>query len=235
MSKRRVAEQTGTLSDFSHEDDATASGTVRRGLEDHLEGVAEQARRFSCQLPAEIAGDVALAALCHDLGKADPRFQALLHGGNPWAKGPLLAKSGAMPYGRAAFESARRRSGYPLGARHELLSVRLLESAPELLGRAHDPDLVLHLIASHHGHCRPFAPVVDDQKHLEVSLDLWEQRLTANSATGLERLDSGVAERFWRLVRRYGWWGLAGLEAILMLSDHRRSEWEENHSMGGAQ
>ncbi|WP_133511344.1 type I-G CRISPR-associated helicase/endonuclease Cas3g [Candidatus Thiosymbion oneisti] len=231
-SKRRVKnkQRSDDVSDFSHEDDSTASGTVRRELEDHLQGVACLARRFGGHLPPPIAEDIRLAALCHDLGKADPRFQALLHGDNPWTGGPLLAKSGIMRQGYRASERARRNAGYPKGGRHELLSVRLLENAPELLKQAHDPDLVLHLIASHHGYCRPFAPVVDDSDPRDVSLDFEGHTLSANSATGLERLDSGVAERFWHLIRRYGWWGLAGLEAILILSDHRRSEWEENHS-----
>jgi CRISPR-associated endonuclease/helicase Cas3 len=230
VSRRRVAGRARAISDFSHEDDSTASGTASREIKDHLEGVADLARRFTGHLPPKVAEDISLAALCHDLGKADPRFQALLHGGNPWVRGPLLAKSGAMPQGRAAFERALHNSGYPKGGRHELLSVRLIESAPDLLGQAHDPELVLHLVASHHGYCRPFAPVVVDPNSREVSLDFQDCTLSADSATGLERLDSGVAERFWSLVRRYGWWGLAGLEATLMLSDHRRSESEETES-----
>lgn len=224
---RRLPATIGGGTGFSHEDDATASGTVRVPLADHLHGVREFATRFTQHLPKALAEDVQLAAFCHDLGKADPRFQALLHGGNPWVRGPLFAKSGNMPKGKAAYRAALIASGYPRGGRHELLSVRLLESAPERLAQAHDPDLVLHLVASHHGHCRPFAPVVDDVSSEDVTVAIDGVTFRWQGPTGLERLDKGVAERFWRLIRRYGWWGLAGLEAIVMLSDHRCSEYEE--------
>lgn len=219
-------------SSFSHEDDAAASGTVRWELADHLRGVAAWAGSFSANLPPTVAEDIKLAAAHHDLGKADPRFQALLHGGNRWTRGPLLAKSADIPQGRSAYLKAREASGYPDGARHELLSVRLLESAPAVLADAHDPDLVLHLIGSHHGHCRPFAPVVEDCSAPDLSIEIEHARYHWSGPTLLEELDSQCAERFWRLIRRYGWWGLAGLEAVLILADHRRSEWEERQGSG---
>ena len=229
---RRLEATTDMGTGFSHEDDIAASGTVYIPLPEHLCGVERFAQRYTCTLPRPLAEDVHLAARCHDLGKADPRFQALLHGGNPWVMGPLLAKSSDIPQGKADYVKALKASGYPRHGRHELLSIRLLESAPELLAKAHDPDLVLHLIGSHHGHCRPFAPIVEDASVQHVDLEIDAVTFGWKGPTGLERLDSGVPERFWRLIRRYGWWGLAGLEAILMLSDHRRSEYEETTEEG---
>ena len=225
---------------FSDEDDSASSGHFRSLLVDsteteksHLEGVAGYAARQIrlCGLPKafDALGKILeTAGRVHDLGKADPRFQAWLKGGNPWARGPLLAKSPQMAQSRTESRKARERAGYPRGGRHELLSVRLLESVPGALPQDQVlRDLLLHLVESHHGHCRPFAPFVEDPNPKQVDVEFEGRTYTASSATGLERLDSGPAERYWRLTRHYGWWGLAWLEALLRLSDHRRSEWEE--------
>ena len=85
-------------------------------------------------------------------------------------------------------------------------------------------DLVRHLIGSHHGHARPFVPVcVDDVppavsgEHCGVSIQF--SAVDRGSALAPHHAASGISERFWRLTRRYGWWGLAYLEAMLRLGD----------------
>ena len=235
VGRRRIAELAGEADSFSDEDDAAASGITRPvRLDDHLCGVEEFARRYAlgCGLPHDLAEAVACAGLLHDAGKADPRFQSLLQGGARWLGREPLAKSAAMPKTRSAYDRARKAAGYPQGGRHELLSLRLAESA-ELLPENDDlRDLTLHLIAAHHGRCRPFAPVICDGGS-ETEFALPGGRMCWSGPTGLERLDSGAAERYWRLTRRYGWWGLAWLEALLRLADWRRSEREETHD-GGA-
>jgi CRISPR-associated endonuclease/helicase Cas3 len=210
---RAVFDQNGVGSSYGRE--------VR--LQEHSKGCATKANVFASGLPRKLQRTVRRAAMLHDIGKADPRFQAWLRGGNPVKPDELIAKSKGSGQNWEAIERARRMAGYPKGARHELMSTALIAPHAEDSGDV-DFDLLLHLVATHHGRCRPFAPVIADTEPVNVRCGGWQAR----SDHGLERLGSGVSERFWRLTRRYGWYGLAFLEAVLRLADHRESEAEQN-------
>ncbi|MBC7230275.1 MAG: type I-U CRISPR-associated helicase/endonuclease Cas3 [Actinobacteria bacterium] len=199
------------------------------GLEEHSCGVRSIVERFSDGLPADIREAMCLAALYHDIGKADPRFQIKLHRGNEIAavtSGKLLAKSTTSARDAKADRFAEMRSGYPKGARHEAQSVALLEARKDILKGLQDGDLALHLIASHHGYSRPFLPVFSESEPAVLKFEFNGKVFWGSSDHRLFSLNRGIAERYWKLVRRYGWWGLAYLEAVLRLADHRSSERE---------
>jgi CRISPR-associated endonuclease/helicase Cas3 len=208
------------------EDAVSSIGSTWVTLTEHLADVEAWAGSFAraAGLPLELASDVALAGLLHDLGKADVRFQAILRGGDP------VTAAGAEPMAKSprlgALASRRRaedRSGWPAGFRHELVSLVLLDASPELRARARDLELVRHLVASHHGWCRPWAPSVVDPSPRTVEVEVAGIRAVASTAVIDDAFVVECASRFRRLCRRYGWHGLAYLEALLRLGDHRAS------------
>jgi CRISPR-associated endonuclease/helicase Cas3 len=190
--------------------------------------VAKIARRC---LPDELLGPLRRAAYWHDVGKLDERFQVILRQGDEIADnlGEPLAKSAFVPTSPARRQAIRAAAGLPEGFRHEMLSLQLAERNAELLATEQVIDLVLHLVASHHGHARPFAPVVPDSEAPAISGRHDNALMTLSAAerarlVAPHRLGSGIPDRFWRLTRRYGWWGLAYLEAILRFGDWYGSE-----------
>lgn len=204
-------------------------------LSAHLKTVRRFAHNFASAtyLDETLKSDLELAAELHDLGKADPRFQLLLYGGDPvrMANGNVLAKSkNNNSHSHNTNTHANSNTGYPRGARHELMSVALVQDIPEFRDRAHDWEFVLHLIASHHGYCHPFAPAIAEREPVEVSISHEGLELKASSDHQLANFGSGISERFWRMVRRYGWHQLAYLEAVFRLADHRGSQFDAQNS-----
>jgi CRISPR-associated endonuclease/helicase Cas3 len=216
------------------DDDDTSCLTRPVPLLAHLEGVAAWSRRLAsgCGLPEAVVHDVALAGALHDLGKVEPRFQVMLHAGNALAAATApepLAKSGMAPGHWAALRRARERAGVPAGFRHEFVSVALLDAEAALLVTANDPTLVRYLVGVHHGRGRPFPPVVPDPAPQRCVVQYKGYHVEAESDHGLARLERGWAETFWQLHRRYGYWGLAYLEALLRLGDRACSQEEMRH------
>lgn len=211
------------------DDDDSTSMSREISLESHCRGVAKTARYFAdgIGLTPTLSTIIEQAALFHDLGKADPRFQALLQGGSCKHE-RLLAKSAINAADRRARQTAQKLAEYPQGQRHECYSVALLRHYPQLLVELHDPELAQYLAGSHHGRGRPYMPAVEDDG-TEINFVFNGQNLQLIGEHGLEKLDSGWVELFWRMVRRYGYWGLAFLETIVRLADQQRSEWESNN------
>jgi len=218
---------------FADDDDLTSAGGSEVSLDEHCDLVERTAGKLAGRcLPEEYAGIVRLAAHWHDVGKLDERFQVLLRQGDELAALTAtapLAKSASIPTSPARRRQIREASGLPAGFRHEMLSVQLAERLAAVPGEPDAANLFLHLVASHHGHARPFAPICPDGAPPPVSGERGGTAIMLDAADRAalpppHRLDSGIADRFWRLARRHGWWGLAYLEAILRLSDWYASD-----------
>lgn len=190
----------------SADDDGSRTARKEQKLAPHLQA----AERFAAALAAKLVSEpdearaVTLAAKWHDLGKHRAMWQRSIGNSNP---NLVLAKSGG-----------KKRPIEITGYRHELGSLIDVSSDSEFRHLTPDmQDLVLHLIAAHHGRARPHFP--------------------ADEAFDPERPEERTAEivreaprRFARLQRKYGRWGLAYLESLVRAADALASQNDDPQS-----
>ena len=172
-------------------------------LDEHSQQAASWAERIADALCLEEFQKQALvtAARWHDRGKDRKCWQRAIFN----QTNAVLAKPG--PRGM----NPRILYRY----RHEFGS--LLEAAADAQVCGHpEADLILQLIAAHHGRARP---------HFES--DAWdvECHTTAQNAQAAQE----VMRRFGRLQQRFGRWGLAWLESLLRCADALASQQVVEH------
>lgn len=212
---------------FVEESSVAGSSAVgqQQSLDSHQGAVRDRAEQMATNLGLgeAIVRAIVCAAGWHDEGKRDPRFQLMLHGGDSRraaAASEPIAKSGMPATDRLAFRLARERAGYPRGMRHEALSAEIVRRRLDRNGSKPldvDVDLVVHLVASHHGRGRPLLPPVADPVPLTLSVpgasdaDVWMSTHVS--------VDWDAPQRFARLQQTYGRWQLALFESVVRLAD----------------
>ncbi len=187
----------------SADDDGSKTSNIAVTLKDHTTGVEQAATRLADALLArnpELYAALVTAARFHDLGKNRDVWQRGI--GNDRFPEESYAKSGRLADGRKLCPRQLNDT-----YRHEFGSLRDMERETDFQKLKPDTqDLVLHLIATHHGRGRPHfhADEVFDPKR---------------DSKDPEAIAAEVPRRFARLQRRYGRWGLAYLESLLRAAD----------------
>ncbi|MFI7101453.1 type I-U CRISPR-associated helicase/endonuclease Cas3 [Streptomyces sp. NPDC050161] len=201
-------------------------------LDQHGKAVAARAAAFAERLglPSPLVAVVEVSAHAHDCGKAHERFQCMLCAGDRLLAESLpapLAKSGMDPADQAGRRRAARLANWDRSLRHEALSALLVQSWLAT-GPAHtrglDHDLLVHLVASHHGYARPLMPLASDPEPTDVTATMPDQQRVTVSSAGMGVTDWEAPNRFADLNRQYGPWGLALLETLVRLADMACSE-----------
>lgn len=177
---------------FAEREEQAEMTRIRQSLAFHLSAITGEMGRIcdNLQLDKSLKEAFIIAAEWHDRGKNRPIWQWYANN-----------KGEAIPLAK----SIRYRDGRDLGGyRHEFGS--LLEAEKEYRIRTHpEADLILHLIASHHGRARP---------HFETSA--WDVTYTTDEN---EAASARVMRRFEILQQRFGRWGLTWLESLMRCAD----------------
>ena len=172
-------------------------------LAEHQSWAERKARRIAANigLSGTAADALALAARLHDEGKKAPRWQRAFRAPRERDDGGVVkvfAKTRG-PINQAILD----------GYRHEFGSLPYVENNVEFQALPEDwRDLVLHLVAAHHGQARPIVRT---------------QGCDDAPPSALNERASDVALRFSRLQKRWGPWGLAWWEALLRAADQQAS------------
>lgn len=169
-------------------------------LDEHTQDVVGHARNIARKLNLDASQSkcLILAAKLHDLGK---RRQLWQRGIGNHDKTVWLAKAGPKLRPRPGHEPYRHEFGSLLDAQSDAEFQQLT---------AEEQDLVLHLVAAHHGRARPHFPA-DEATDPEAAL------------SDAVRIAAEVPQCFARLQRRHGRWGLAYLESLLRAADYAAS------------
>lgn len=181
-----------------------------RTLENHTKLVMYYAKKFLTDLGMHsFVNEFITAAMYHDLGKGELRFQQCLYGKavpNPLV---LLGKSLGKERGARVM---------PMGLRHELDSLQILLDSGEKFS-----DLVLHLIASHHGNYRPYGPTLIDDRYTPYKVYILGKEWSCNTP-----YKNFINSRWNTLNKKYGHWGLSFLETIFRSADFEASNYKES-------
>lgn len=191
------------------------------GLAEHQAQVAlrAEAAADALRLLADVRLSIRRAAAHHDEGKRDERFQAWLQGGRPSSGSPLAKSSGNTS--RARRRALRIAAGWPASKRHELLSAVGLAAAYP------NDELAPWLGVTHHGLNRPWPQAVHDPAG-DVVVRLWldaedpndvSKRIAIDLPAGASPDVAYQLDRLSTLGERFGPWGLAFLEAIVVTAD----------------
>lgn len=204
------------------DDSDSLSLTEKLNLRQHLADVVFELDRLATvlTLPEPLHTTIIESGRTHDLGKADPRFQAMLID-----KPVSVAYMQSQLWAKSDGTVKNKSNDLPDGFRHEMLSLELLNRIE--IDDSAEGVLLRHLVASHHGRARPYASVCVDTDPPGLNLDSFQiNDISAEERKSwipAHRLDSGIADRFWQMTRYYGWWSLAYLESLLRLSDWQAS------------